>query len=365
MKTRIAITSLALLLCFATARAAGSPKKVTFRVLASMSQYGQPASLGQLYPSLFYLNSAFQTLLTITPAGVLTPIFTAPSSYVMGYVPITAPNGRSYSVYGGSGTTYQFSIKTTSGSLKTYPASSAGAGFVQSLPNGELLGIGSYYSTGASYLATGTENGAVKSVCLFPQYQAVFSPIYASDGNYYGVAWAYSGTLSGSSYVFKVTPAGVFTQLVQLPNESFTTGNGGAFFQANDGNFYGTTSGANAAGGIGTLYQVTPSGQYSLVYSFGLGSSATPGLALQGSDGNFYGVTQGVGGPVTAGEIFELTKSTNQYISLHRMEGDSGACPCWLMQGSNGILYGTAGGGGKYGGARCSPWMSARRRRSA
>jgi uncharacterized repeat protein (TIGR03803 family) len=349
MKTTTITEILALLLCFAAPGAAAAPKTATFRVVASM-QYPQPGGLWQRSPRLFYTSANTDYFLSVTTGGAVNLLFTAPAGYRVGYLPVTAPNGRSYSYYEFAPTIYPMSIITTPGSLKVYPPTTTGAGYIQGLPNGTLFGIGNYYLyPGNFYLAIGNENGVVTPFYEFPVDQAPLSPIYAADGNFYGVSWQYTGTGAGPSYVFKVTPAGVFTKIVDLPSESFTTGNGGSFFQANDGNFYGSTSGANAAGGIGTLYEVTPSGQYSLLYSFGLRASATPDVVFQASDGNFYGVTQGVGGPTTAGQIFELTKGSYQYTSLHTMAGFGGACPCTMIQGSDGILYGTAAAGGSYG----------------
>jgi uncharacterized repeat protein (TIGR03803 family) len=72
---------------------------------------------------------------------------------------------------------------------------------------------------------------------------------------------------------------------------------------------------------------------------------------FQASDGNFYGVANGCcsGGPADIGTIFQLTPSL-QYTALVTMKGDKGQCPCKLIQGSDGNLYGTTGSGGPGGG---------------
>ena len=62
-----------------------------------------------------------------------------------------------------------------------------------------------------------------------------------------------------------------------------------------DGNFYGTTTsgGAVAADLNGTAFRLTPSGVFTILYSFGPLNekpSAPSGL-IQGRDGSFYGVT--------------------------------------------------------------------------
>jgi len=64
--------------------------------------------------------------------------------------------------------------------------------------------------------------------------------------------------------------------------------------QGADGNFYGTTyqDGAHSAG---TIYQITPGGTLTTLYSFTGGSDGYGPLAalVQGADGNFYGTTSG------------------------------------------------------------------------
>jgi uncharacterized repeat protein (TIGR03803 family) len=173
------------------------------------------------------------------------------------------------------------------------------------------------------------------------------SPIYAPDGNYYGVSWANKGPHAGAGYIFRVAPAGAPSKIVDLPKGSFGSGHSGSFFQGADGNFYGTTAAGGTTGG-GTLYRVTPAGRYSVIYSFGTGVNSRPGTTFQASDGNFYGVTRGAGGPSSAGEIFQITQA-GRYTGLHLLKGNDGVCPCWLMQASDGILYGTAVAGGRSG----------------
>ena len=68
--------------------------------------------------------------------------------------------------------------------------------------------------------------------------------------------------------------------------------------QGSDGNFYGTTyfggTSTNCNGGCGTVFQISPSGGLTNLYSFGTvsndGRFPSAGL-VQGSDGNFYGTT--------------------------------------------------------------------------
>jgi len=129
----------------------------------------------------------------------------------------------------------------------------------------------------------------------------------ATDGNLYGATEA--GGTNGFGTVFRLTTSGSLTTL-----HTFTGGSDGAHpyggvIQATDGNFYGTTetSGSTSGGtGAGTVFQITPSGAFTLLYTFTGGSDgAHPyGGVIQATDGNFYGTTESSG--TGAGTIFEV-----------------------------------------------------------
>src|SRR5690242_4541724 len=71
--------------------------------------------------------------------------------------------------------------------------------------------------------------------------------------------------------------------------------------QGSDGNFYGTTfvssEGNQSQPNGGTVFSVTPKGQFSLLHTFLPGAKNNypngnnPSSIAEGSDGNFYGVT--------------------------------------------------------------------------
>ena len=68
--------------------------------------------------------------------------------------------------------------------------------------------------------------------------------------------------------------------------------------QGIDGNFYGTTAGGGASDGMGTVFKLTPGGVLTTLVEFtGTAGSNKGGYPIaglvQGSDGNFYGTTWG------------------------------------------------------------------------
>lgn len=139
--------------------------------------------------------------------------------------------------------------------------------------------------------------------------------VQGADGNFYGTT---SGSFTtGSGTVFQITPSGILTTLY-----NFTGGTDGAdplavLVQGPNGNFYGTTTyGGTQA--MGTVFQITPGGVLTTLYSFTGGTDGGNPLAglVQGSDGNFYGTTLagGTGGafcsfPLSCGTVFQITPS--------------------------------------------------------
>jgi uncharacterized repeat protein (TIGR03803 family) len=119
------------------------------------------------------------------------------------------------------------------------------------------------------------------------------SLIQASDGNLYGTtAWGGGSSncyaSNGCGTVYKITPQGVFTALYSF-NEA-----AGPFYllEASDGNFYGqlltAARGPTATRGCGTIFQLTPGGALTTLYSFSRSDGSQPGQLIQATDGNYY-----------------------------------------------------------------------------
>ncbi len=169
------------------------------------------------------------------------------------------------------------------------------------------------------------------------------------DGNFYGT------TNQGGKYsqgtVFEITPEGELTTLYSFNDCSVSGCLGGyhpsgGLVQATDGNFYGTTLNGGEYGD-GIFFKVTPAGTVTPIANLTDGAYTVAAL-IQGSDGNFYGTT--IRGGNCCGTVFEITPAGVE-TTLHTfclLENCSdGSYPVGgLLQASDGNFYGTTGGYG-------------------
>jgi uncharacterized repeat protein (TIGR03803 family) len=171
------------------------------------------------------------------------------------------------------------------------------------------------------------------------------------------------GNLFGS--VFALSPKLVFTDLhdfspatnLSASGSSLTNADGsdptGALVPGPDGNFYGTTQ-SGGANGTGTIFQLTPAGGFTSLYSFSAlddfsdnSDGATPNGLVLGSNGAFYGTTQG-GGVNGAGTVFQFSPGggVTPLYSFDPNSSDPDLVQAALVQGPNGNFYGTSEFGG-------------------
>lgn len=169
-------------------------------------------------------------------------------------------------------------------------------------------------------------------------------------GNLYGTT--YSGGKSNAGVVYRLTPAGQESVLY-----AFTGGSDGGNPYASvildsAGNVYGTAlygGLSNCTGGCGVVYKVTPTGQETVLHSFtGGADGATPyGNLISDPDGNMYGTTE-AGGTGSGGVVFELSAS-GQWSVLHTfgpgVSYPGGSPKTGLVRDGAGNLYGTASDG--------------------
>jgi uncharacterized repeat protein (TIGR03803 family) len=187
--------------------------------------------------------------------------------------------------------------------------------------------------------------------------------VQATNGNFYGTTT--QGGLDGAGTMFKITSSGEFTTLyefcTQMEGGHCTDGYSpyAGLIQGIDGNLYGTTTSMGAIDGDGgTLFEITPGGTLTVLYTFcsqyingncldGYGPQAT---LVQTVDGSFYGTTAYGGANDTCydgcGTIFKITPS-GALTTLHSFEGTDGDMPlAALVQATNGNVYGTTAFGG-------------------
>jgi len=178
--------------------------------------------------------------------------------------------------------------------------------------------------------------------------------VLGNDGSIY----VSTATDSGGN-IAKLTTTGDIATIY-----TFTGADGGfisGFTQAKDGSLCGTTSwgGPDYAGmtspGYGTVFRVMLSGTETTLYAFGDGSDGrAPHGLTQANDGTFYGVTTGSSWPGDIDTIFSLS-SSGSFTTLHTFTGSDGGMPTALHISSDGNLYGTtAWGGDDYDGSNSS-----------
>jgi uncharacterized repeat protein (TIGR03803 family) len=180
-------------------------------------------------------------------------------------------------------------------------------------------------------------------------------PIQGPDGNLYGTTP--NGGATGQGLLFQMTPAGVLTPLYSFcPETGCTDGTDPSTLGLGmDGNFYGGAIGGGTFG-FGTIFKFTGSGAPTTLHSFDGSDGSQPGDRMaQTGDGNFYGTTF-FGGSLAecsdlgCGTVFEMTPSgalttLHDFCSLPDC-ADGAVLFESLALGRDGDFYGATWGGG-------------------
>lgn len=180
-------------------------------------------------------------------------------------------------------------------------------------------------------------------------------PILESSGDLLGTA-ARGGGSNSAGVIYRLTPSnGSWTETVlhKFCQVAGCTDGGagiGPLTEDSDGNLFGT----NATGGDfqqGTVYELSHSGKFAVLYSFCSAQSCTDGAAPSavtlGPDGNLYGTA--AGGGRGYGVVFEVAGNTETVVHTFCSEANcaDGEVPVsQLLRDGSGNLFGTTRGGG-------------------
>jgi uncharacterized repeat protein (TIGR03803 family) len=163
--------------------------------------------------------------------------------------------------------------------------------------------------------------------------------VFDGAGNLYGTAAG--GGSSGHGTIFKLSPAGDFTLLY-----SFTGGSDGGSpetglaIDPDTGDLYGTST-ADGGDGQGGLFKLTSAGTLVVLHDFNPDTDGASPYATLTRDalGNFYGSTFTFG-PNGNGTVFELTAG-GEFEVLHAFTAGDGGEPLGRLALYGTKLYGT------------------------
>ena len=318
-----------------------------------------------------YLQNGCGTVFKMSGNGVVTTIynFCSQPNCADGFEPsaglLQAANGDFYgTTIGGYGSVFRISSDGVLNVVYTFcsmPGCSDGESPWATLaeaPNGDLYGTTS--SGGNLQCSGGGGCGTVFE--LSPA--GVLTTLYTFSGDYRqapsGLTQSSSGDLYGTTTnggnndcasapqgcgtVFKITPDGEFTTLYAFSGFDGQWPTSGVI-QATDGNLYGTT-GQGGSGGCGTIFSITPQGQLTTLYSLDCSEANSPAGLVQATDGNFYGTTR-YGGPndcndVTCGVLFRLSTGLSPFVKASPGFGKVGSTVKILgtdLTGATGVTF--------------------------
>ncbi|MBT9596600.1 MAG: hypothetical protein IV094_11495 [Vitreoscilla sp.] len=165
-----------------------------------------------------------------------------------------------------------------------------------------------------------------------------------SNGNFYGTAVGGGVNYGGLGTVFQMTPAGVVTVLFS-DFEGWYAGPKSPLVQHVDGSLYGTTSTQGPHGG-GSVYKITTAGTYELKHSFKnpedgdlLGCAPRAGLTPIAS-GSLAGVAPSCGDDI-GGTVFKVSVGGVVSLAHDMVLGVDGIYPEGGLALREGVLWGT------------------------
>jgi uncharacterized repeat protein (TIGR03803 family) len=106
--------------------------------------------------------------------------------------------------------------------------------------------------------------------------------------------------------------------------------------QATDGNFYGVTDGGGTLG-YGIIFQISPTGAYSILHNFDFSSGAIPASTpMQHTNGTIYGLASQGGTFRNCGVVYSFDLGLPPFVALAARAGKVGQTGGILGQGFSG-----------------------------
>lgn len=287
--------------------------------------------------------------LVVAPDGTLYGATQTGGTYNAGTIYKITPDGTFSTVYaftGVDGARPGQMMLGTDGNL--YGVTYTGGPAFTSMSDASTQGDGTVYKM--------TPNGSLTTLYAFSGLDG-FMPvvlIQGTNGDLFGTTAGggptfQNATQFGAGTVFELTAAGTLTSLYAFDGvtarqpTSLVSGAGGALF--------GTTADSSNANGI--VFEVAPDGTFSVIHQFDGTDGQGPSALIAGQNGNFYGATEQGGSGFAPdsmdlgwGTIFEITPSGTLTTLYSFDDGKDGATPDALVLSNNGDLYGVASQGG-------------------
>jgi uncharacterized repeat protein (TIGR03803 family) len=258
-------------------------------------------------------------------------------------------------------------VRDTTGTLTTLHEFSIGES--PGRPNGVIQGRdGVFYGTTRLPSGTPRQTGTVFAMdtagarTTLHTFMDDGSPIghlfEGADGSLYGTTFAPNRPFAPPSLqgqIFTISPGGLFTRLA-----SAGTLRAGVI-QARDTRLYGVTGdtsfGVTGVTTVGSVFRVEADGTLTELHAFGTESAYPVGELVEIDDYSLYGATEGgpVYSPVTGqviarprATVFQIDPTTRAFATRYRFP--DGTKPAGrLIQGTDGLLYGTTVNGGDFG----------------
>ncbi len=330
---------------------------------------------GWLFPMAAGGSVGGGALVSRSAAGDLLAV--APIGGSLGDAPDGALVEKSGSYYGvstrgggsGRGTAFRYTPGIGTSLLNTFTSTngSLAEGGLVIGSDGAFYGVGREGGAGAKGAVYKVTTSGVRTRLVSFTGTAGVAPgasprgpfVFAPNLAFYGVTE--TGGASNTGVIYRISALGVYSLVAQFGTTGPRSPRGGLVL-GSDGYLYGTT-GLGGAADAGTLFRINPvNNSWSVVAEFDGTNAGTPGGELHAAaDGAILGLAS-AGGPANAGAVFRFSGSGLWIVAT--FTGITGSTPGaaaaddgagllfagGLTTDSSGTLYGTAAGGGAFGG---------------